>query len=320
MGQNGTTVGCLDISTAEFKIIAAVNNCLYLQNNAITIPFTQADEANLGKPAFDFKRLILENPADTKYTISNQCCSWEARLEEILARFFLASKNKAEGDLKAKFTKCVLAISQCPNNSQRTAITYGATIAGFQNFTLMNCTDAIALAHLMEAVEPAENLVVVYPKTDGADVACFVIRHGQLQRRRGGRATEFLCNLLAAPVLESIGHASAVLGLTDCLIHTKSSSTTYLLVGRTGRALDVMTRRLRTTFQASPGQITRLGAETMLKGAAYFCGLSSDMSPNCSKALWFAKLPLETECQRNVKDYDTEPCFSRPAAHYGQKQ
>ena len=65
-------------------------------------------------------------------------------MEEILARFFLSLKHKAEVIHKTYFRRCVIGVGQGLNRLQRSCIMDGAVICGFEAIQIVNDTNAVA--------------------------------------------------------------------------------------------------------------------------------------------------------------------------------
>ena len=177
MGLDSTRVGILRSNEAE--IIEEVENCLYF-HDGYQLRFFSPQYSPVNWPnKFSFKRFILNDHIGISYDVKTGAEESSVRLENILSFFFLNLKMKYELAQKVEFRSCTIVVPQCLNGIQRACIQDSAMIAGFIPVTLINDTNAIAIACMFERPEKIQRSIVVATTEENLfDVASFEIKQG----------------------------------------------------------------------------------------------------------------------------------------------
>ncbi|CAG7707933.1 unnamed protein product [Allacma fusca] len=174
-GLYRTLAGIVVPGTDDILILYDVSNCIYFDHPQLLLC---SDDPDCTKYKPSQVPNILQSNRNLPYKafISNK--ETFMRLEGMIACLFAALKMQTELHQKVEISDCVICIPQSLNENQRGAILDSARIAGLGNVTLINDTNAIALAFMLEKNWVKGNFMVANTSEGFIDAAYFIVNEG----------------------------------------------------------------------------------------------------------------------------------------------
>ncbi|CAG7692266.1 unnamed protein product [Allacma fusca] len=194
-GLYRTLAGIVVPGTDDILVLFDVSNCIYFDHPQLVL-CSEDPDCTKYKPSQVPNILQSQRNLPYKAFISNK--ETLMPLEGMIACLFAAIKLQTELRQKVEISDCVICIPQCLNENQRGAILNGARIAGLGNVTLINDTNAIALAFMMEKKWVKGSITVANTSEGFIDAAYLIVNEGYMQIKNGS------ASLTTYPVIQSV--------------------------------------------------------------------------------------------------------------------